>query len=343
MINPVRAFGAVSCLVLATVCATVAARAEGCRPLTTIASVDLVPTTDNTWQFVPVSIGDARRLMLLDTGGFVSEITPQAAQEFNLSRRKIGFEQITVAGATSHEAALVPSFTIGRLSTKSMEFVVTPERALFGDDKDIAGVIGPDILRNYDVDVDFGGHKLNLMWPDHCAGKAVTWPAAEVAVLPMHVLPSGHIVVTAMLDGKEERALLDTGASESTLTIPVAEGEFGLKLGSADAPYTSDLEGKRGSSVYKHRFSSLRFGDIAASDTQFAIIPDLVDHPLELSAITGTRFIGADARDEAAPMLIGMNVLRHLHIYVAYKEQKIYITPAGAPAAQPSDSAAVSH
>ena len=42
-------------------------------------------------------------------------------------------------------------------------------------------------------------------------------------------------------------------------------------------------------------------------------------------------------------MLIGMNVLRHLHIYIAYKEQKIYITPAGAPAAQPSDSAAVSH
>jgi hypothetical protein len=44
-------------------------------------------------------------------------------------------------------------------------------------------------------------------------------------------------------------------------------------------------------------------------------------------------------------MLIGMNVLRHLHIYVAYKEQKIYITPAGAPApaAEPSDSAALGH
>jgi hypothetical protein len=31
-------------------------------------------------------------------------------------------------------------------------------------------------------------------------------------------------------------------------------------------------------------------------------------------------------------VIIGMNVLRKLHIYIAYKEQKLYVTPA-APAA----------
>ena len=38
-------------------------------------------------------------------------------------------------------------------------------------------------------------------------------------------------------------------------------------------------------------------------------------------------------------MLIGMNVLRHFHIYIAYKEEKLYITraantPPNAPTAQ---------
>ena len=31
-------------------------------------------------------------------------------------------------------------------------------------------------------------------------------------------------------------------------------------------------------------------------------------------------------------MLLGMNVLRHFHIYIAFKEKKLYITPAGVPA-----------
>ena len=32
-------------------------------------------------------------------------------------------------------------------------------------------------------------------------------------------------------------------------------------------------------------------------------------------------------------MLIGMNVLRHFHLYIAYKEERLYITPAGAVSA----------
>jgi hypothetical protein len=29
-------------------------------------------------------------------------------------------------------------------------------------------------------------------------------------------------------------------------------------------------------------------------------------------------------------MLLGMNVLRHLHLYIAYGEHKLYVTPATA-------------
>ena len=38
-----------------------------------------------------------------------------------------------------------------------------------------------------------------------------------------------------------------------------------------------------------------------------------------------------DTRDEALEpdILLGMNVLKHLHVYIAYKEKKLYITPAG--------------
>ena len=50
--------------------------------------------------------------------------------------------------------------------------------------------------------------------------------------------------------------------------------------------------------------------------------------------VTGTRTQKVDDRDVLAPtMLIGMNILSKLHLYIAFREQKIYITPASVPQA----------
>ena len=46
--------------------------------------------------------------------------------------------------------------------------------------------------------------------------------------------------------------------------------------------------------------------------------PDLVLVPDQLSR----------QPDEAPKILLGVNVLRQLHMYVAYKERKLYVTPA---------------
>jgi hypothetical protein len=44
-------------------------------------------------------------------------------------------------------------------------------------------------------------------------------------------------------------------------------------------------------------------------------------------------------------MILGMDILHHLHLYIAYKEKKLYITPASAPApaVQPGPAAATTH
>lgn len=313
--------------------------ADDCPPLMLITSVDLVPSQDNRWQFVPVTLQGKPKLMLVDTGGFVSELTPQAVDELGLHRRMLGFQQINIAGDASNQAADVTSFVLGRLTADSIEFVVAPEQTLFGDDSRVAGIIGPNILRKYDVDLDFGAHKLSLLSQDHCKGKVIYWPASAVAVVPMHVLPSGHIALTVKLDGQDVHALLDTGASNSTLEIPVAETDFHLKLGSPDTPYLAELQDRPGSAVYKHRFASLSFGDIAVSNPQIDIIPDFTNHPLEAHPEIGTRFIDTNVQEEKAPMLLGMNVLRHLHLYIAYKEQNLYITPGGTPPTSAATSA----
>ncbi len=288
--------------------------------------------------YVPVTMQGKEKLMLLDTGGGVSEITTQVADELGLTRRKLGFMVVDLSDETSDEAADVSSFSIGQLNTKSIEFVVAPEKGLFGDDAQFAGVIGPNILKLYDVDIDFGAPKLALLSPDHCDGKVIYWPASAVAVVPFRLLKNGHIVMTVQLEGKNVTAMLDTGAGGTTLTIPVAESDFGLKLGSQDAPSIGQLHDRPGAEVYGHKFKSLDFNGIAVSNLDVEIIPDFLKDKYSKGPEIGTRLREPADIAEFPDMLIGMNVLKHLHVYIAYKEQKLYITPAGAPS--PSHAAA---
>ena len=269
--------------------------------------------------------------MLLDTGGAMSEITPQVADELGLQRRMLGFIEVNVAGETSNQAADVSTFAIGQLTTKSIEMVVSPFEKLFSGDTRYAGLIAPNILKQYDVDIDFGAPKLSLLSPDHCDGKVIYWPASAVAVVPMRVLKSGHIIVSVQLDGKPVTAELDTGATMSTLTLPVAESDFGLKMGSPDTPYLSEMTDKPGAAIYHHRFKSLDFDGVAIGNLDVAILPDFLKDKYKQGPQIGSRLGDSPNEGEFADMLLGMNVLKHLHVYIAYKEQKLYITPASPP------------
>ena len=314
---------------------TTSARADDdCRPLTLITQVELKRRDGDPHVFVPVIINGKDRLMLLDTGGWNSEVTAQAAADLGLPYVSIRYSEVNLAGEESHQAANVDSFRIGQLTTKSVEFVVAPEKVLFHDEPQYAGILAPNILKNYDVDIDFGGSKLSLLSPDHCEGKVIYWPASTVAVIPIRVLRSGHILVPVKLDGKDVNAILDTGAYTTTLMMPVAEDEFGLTMGSPDTPKAAEMPDKPGAATYEHKFASLSFGGVAVSNLSVAILPDFLRNKGGAPQL-GSRLGESNNHEQEPDMLIGMNVLRHLHIYIAYKEQKLYITSADGPQETP--------
>jgi predicted aspartyl protease len=301
------------------------AATDDCKPLTLITTVDLLRRDGDPHVYVPVTINGKPKLMLLDTGGWNSEVTSQAAADLGLPYVSIRYSEVNLSGEESHQAASVESFTVGQLTTKSVEFFVSPERYLFHDEPDYAGILAPNMLKNYDVDIDFGGNKLSLLSPDHCDGKVIYWPTSTVAVVPMRVLHSGHILVPVKLDGKDVNAILDTGTSTTTLMLPVAEDEFGLKMGSADTPKAYEMPDKPGATTYEHKFASLNFGGVSVSNLSVAILPDFLRNKSGGPQF-GSRLDVNSTHEQVPDMLIGMNVLRHLHVYIAYREQKLYIT-----------------
>ena len=313
--------------------------ADDCPPLTVISSVDARVGGDGL-QYLPVQINDTQKFMMVDTGAFFTGITEQAAEDLKLSLRHSHAEFIGVGGDETKGVARA-SLKVGNLRADGMDLIVLPGIKAPQNDQ-FVGVIGANMLRSYDLDLDLGGKKINLMSQKHCDGKVVYWPNNGVAVVPMRLNPIGHIFVQVQLDGRPVDALLDTGASVSTVTIPYAQVEFGIKPGDADTPAAKQaingtIQG------YTHRFKSISLEGIAISNPTLMLIPDLMRiHEIDPHDGTEGDTRIRDSRTEVGTpkMTLGMDILRRLHVYVAYKEQKLYVTPAAVPATTTAPSTA---
>lgn len=302
--------------------------AEECGPLKIISSVDLKTEPQDNRFYLPVVLQGQQKYMLLDTGGTFSEITQDVVASLNLPTHKSMVRVYDISGNYIDHVAVVPSFAIGTLSGQNVEFMVgADQRQETGSE--VAGILGPNILRFYDVSVDFGAGKLTLLSQDHCPGKVIYWPATAVAVIPMTFTKlSGHIHVPVTLDGQQLNAAIDTGSTNTALNLTAAAGDFGLDSKKTNMSPVGELQNRNQDVIYRHSFKTLSFNGVNVSNPSIDIIPDLIHGQLDRPPPTGTRFKDSEAEENLPDLLIGMDVLRHLHIFVAYKEQNLYITPA---------------
>lgn len=287
--------------------AGLSARADDCR-LKLAASLPM--TIDSTGRItVPMSVGTQSVQLLIDTGSPASFLTKAAAQKLGLT---IGHNYGQVVG-TFYGGYEVRDFTrainvsLAQMKADSMPFGIMP--APMPSDED--GILGQDVLRAYDLDFDFAGGKLNFYSTDHCAGVVAYWTSDPVAVVPFTRDNSGHIRVDVELDGKGLEAIFDTGASRTRAFWEVLSSEFGL---TADSPGVTKLSGTAGGTIYGYPFKELTFGGIT------------VKHPDVTMATVGI----SKMQQNLPPLLVGINVMRQFHLYIANAERKLYITPASA-------------
>ncbi len=314
------------------------ALADDCKQLSIVTSVDLETNKEHDAVFAPVKLDGKDKYLLVDTGGAFGEITKETADELNLDREPVNVAVIDVAGRASSEAGRVKDFSIGTLHASNVDFIISKDNPFGDGNTEIAGILAPDILANYDTEFDFGADKLTLLSPDHCPGKVIYWPATAVAVVPIELTSqTGHITFPVTLDGKQILATLDTGATESVVNLGTAEENYGLTPTSPGVKAVAAMENTHGAQMLEYRFKTLTFGDadggLTVGNLQAILLPNLQGNSDEMGAQhTGTKLPPKNYERGGLPqMLVGMNVLKHLHIYIAYGEKKLYITPASPP------------
>jgi predicted aspartyl protease len=301
--------------------------AEDCGPLVKLNTIDITGAPNRP--LIQVGINGTPKLFLLDTGGDVSQINGTVATDLGLTLKDSGAKMLDLYGHASTKMVTIEKFTIGRQTGSYISMGIQPNPH-FGEGTPFVGIFAPDLMGRYDTEMDFTARKMNYFSSDHCPGHVVYWPHQALAVTPM-TFHKRHIILPVTLDGKEIRAEIDTGSGNTNMSAEAARRLFGI---GPETQGNIPLNMPGMAAAFGHMFATLDFEGVAVKNPHVIIRPDLIGSKDPNNGFrTGSRAMMVDQPDNPVDLLIGMDILKRLHLYIAFGENRLFITEASAPVA----------
>ncbi len=284
--------------------------AEGCK----VAVIAELPVTMKGMRpMVPAGINGRQVMFLADSGAFYSTMSPAVATELKLSRQYLPYMRLTGVGgeAASVDLTVVDKFTLAGATVPRVQFLI----AAGAGGGESAGLLGQNIWRLADVEYDFQNGVIRLVKPNHCDGAVLAYwthdkPYAVIDISrPDEHDP--HTVGTVVVNGVKLRAMFDTGAATSIMTMEAARrvGVTPQTPGVKMAGFTGGI-GSRVGRTWTAPFASFKIGEEEVKTTQM-------------------RF--GEVELEREDMLVGADFFLSHRVYVANSQRKLYLTYNGGP------------
>ena len=252
---------------------------------------DEVPTVGVTIDGQPVA-------MVLDLGADRTVIAEDTADRLHLDRDPSDLPTITgIGGSETRWAAVAQRLTLDGITLRHKRLEVASIEA--ADTRPpIDGLLGLDVLRQYDVDWDLPHGRVTLNAASGCSAPPVGWSPAAVAVPLLHPWGtsggisggisgrrSGLVRLPVRVDDRPLTAMLDSGTG-----ISMIERGFAAGLEPPDAKDDEDVRlsgtGLGGAEGAAHRFRSL----VVAGDS----LPGWLMVAGPVPADAGEMILGAD-------------------------------------------------
>ncbi len=259
--------------------------------------------------FVPVTIDGRQTQALLDTGAEKSAVGVDLAAKLDLpADSRHGTTVVGVGGlGTLRKDVMVRQFAFAGYDSKTGHYPLLDTPAGLGKSGEFGGLVGGDMLENFDLDLDMRHNKLTVYRVRHCGGHFLPWTETYAAI-PLDLTWGHRIVLPVTVDGQPLRAMLDTGATSSVLDSDAADRlgvtEAALKqdpnargTGAAGAAFSSTL----------HHFATLDIG------------PDRFERP-------GLGIIDRSLRE--SDMLLGQDYLHLRRVWISYSSRQIFVAAA---------------
>lgn len=274
-----------------------------CEP----AVVATIPLISIDRPVIHATIDNVAVVLLVDTGSQTTIVTPETAARIGLKRDP---DQVSHLAMLSGGHA-VPNVLVDKLSFPSVNLfhLSLPSltlRSQAADGQD--GVIGDDILHNFDLDIDVPHQKLTLYHAvTGCTAAQPPWNAPAQS-WPITISSRWQITFPAVINGHKLTALLDTGSFHGTLARPAAL-RVGVTAADLQHDFASRTAGPLGYDVKRHHFNSVAFGGQNYPDTWLDVV---------------------DFDQEGVDMLIGVDYLLTRRVFISYAHSTIFISPEAA-------------
>jgi predicted aspartyl protease len=277
---------------------------------------------------VKARIDDQPVSAMLDTGAPYNMLSKVTVDLLKLPMERVREgAMIDATGNSVLHLARAHSVTLGDVKTKDTPFFVMGESrpdALAPD-----AIFGTNFLEANDLELDLAHGKVNMFTPDHCPGQVVYW-THEFVPIPIKLMSGGHIVLPVTVNGATTNAMLDTGASLSTVGTLFAKNTLGIDPAAGDAK-TGHLVAGTGARLlfYRHIFDNFDIGGIQFHNTEMEIAPDTMNR----MAFNGNSDVHERLREDDVantPVILGLAHLRKLRLYFSFRERMLYVTPANA-------------
>ena len=283
--------------------------------------------------YVPAKVNGKPVLFLVDTGG--DTLLFQEAAE-RLGVRFTGQARGETYGMTGDSMvdsrAIVDSFELGRWTGDRLALrAVGPIKIKDVGGLPVVGLLGEDVLSNFDVEIDAENRKFALYQPEDCAGANLAYwsPSYNVVDIIRYTPRAPRIRMQAKLDDKTIAVMIDTGSPYSLMSEQTASS-LGVTPDSPEVEPAGMVMG-----IHGHPARSWVGTFKSFTLDQERIAPAKIDF-----FVFNQREIGGGSRLQRpvvdVDMLLGFDFVRAHHLLISHSQQKVYFSYAGgAPFAAP--------
>src|SRR5258706_2557667 len=302
----------------------VARAAKNCYP-TKYASIDVVITKESE-VLLPVTIKGHEAYMVLETAVGPSALYRDAARDFNLRAMPLPASSRVMAGSQP----IAEYVNIRELTIKDYKFFDTylllRDTPVLRSDptaaRPIVGIAGMSLFDKVDLELNLAKSNVSLYSQKHCRGNVVTWSKDYHSLAMTRSAYVGNEIFTMALDGQNLDTTLSTASTFSGLHSDAAKTLFCLDEHSPDVVTASDLGGKNPTHYLTMDLSSPGF------------TMQNVRVQLRGEAPVGCKFgtappngaAGYSGCEGIVPLTLGLSVLKHLHLYLATRDNILYFT-----------------
>ena len=307
-------WSALCALVVAGLQAAAAAQAAdaACR-YQEIATLPLELLDQSAAPVMQGSINDQPVQMLLDTGAQHTYLIKAEMDRQGLSMARQKRQIAGVGGATSMLLVRIRDMAVGPAHVSNANFSVVD--AL--DKAKFAAIVGADFLSQADMEVSLAEQQAKFFHADGCRDKALAYWDSKALDIPMQSisLKDQRQVIEVEVNGQKVRAIIDTGASFSVLSLAAAEraGVTPQSAGVGSAGFMSGV-GSEKVAAYNAPFETFSIGD------------ETIRHPhIRIADWHLTQWFGRNGPE----MLLGRDFLKTHHVLLAMSQNRLYFSYLG--------------